>query len=97
MEKEKIKVKVNLEEYNDERIGIDDLLYVIDVAKHNGATHVHFYSDYDSGNIEVQFYYERMETDDELTARIKQKAYMDDFFLQREKQEYERLKQKFGA
>lgn len=95
MKKETKQIRVSSEIFYDEELPIKQLLEKIEDAQRAGATHVHINSEYDSGSVEVGFYFERPETDDELDARLKREEANRKSTEDYERGVYERLKAKF--
>ena len=110
MEKKVLRIDVgkekefNAESYGNTHTDINEVIEFFAKAKEAGATHVDWYakSDYDGDSeyCQAQPFYEAMETDAEVEARLKKEAdYNKKRVAQEQREErlqYERLKAKFG-
>lgn len=96
MTKQLIKVYVNEEEYNDDDVPVQDFLEMVMEAIKAGATNVQIESEYDSGNITMNFYYKREETDQELAKREKAEKSHQEYLMNYKREQYERLKKELG-
>ncbi len=93
MDRKIVSQSVYSETYYSEEFKLSDFLAVIHDGISKGATHIRLESD---SSVEMSLYLERPENDKEYNDRVSHEVYMNNFRLEQERKEYERLKQKFG-
>lgn len=98
------KKQFNASSYDNETTVIDEVLKWLVESKKKGATHIEWYARCDSGGsseeVEARAYYYHIETDEEFEVRESQEREdqekMYALKLKKEKELYEKLRQKFG-
>jgi hypothetical protein len=96
MEKQtKREIVKTLSTYDEDHISIITLLEIIREAMASGATDVRFNSENDSSSIDLDFFFERKETDEELKKRLDWRDKRRKEIEETERKQYEELKKKF--
>lgn len=93
--KKEVNITVLTDKFFGDELPIDDLTSLVSSAIEKGATHFTIDTEYDSGRVDATFFYTRLETDEEFSARLlakqKSKEHQDEI----DKRLYETLRKKF--
>lgn len=96
MSKKITTVYVNKENYNSDTITVEDMQEILSSAIDKGATHISIESEHDSCEVDIKFFFDREETDEEQAARVAKEEREKQSSLKWKRREYERLKKELG-